>query len=286
MSRFKNKNIDTSYEDEILDSEIENISMEDLDKEMDEFYIDKEAIENIKAPKEMKLWVRESIEKAQSDIQKEKKRKKIIKVAASFIAVVSVGVYSPSLAHFAPPIEKMLVQINKSLNVDGIASFIGIDKVIPKVEINENNKLELKKIPKYKVEKEPKENEDVLKESEVSSETPKLEARVPKSELDSVILIHRMSNSIIIARDNRKIGHIDINPQNIDIAISSLTYIQDKNARDYLNSLLMKWKEGNFNNAVEVHNFVWDMLNGNVGKAKSVDYSEVDKIVNKYFNKN
>lgn len=47
-----------------LVSELEEISIEELDLEMNEFYIDDEKINSIKAPSDMKLWVRGAIDKA------------------------------------------------------------------------------------------------------------------------------------------------------------------------------------------------------------------------------
>ena len=83
--------------------------------------------------------------------------------------------------------------------------------------------------------------------------------------------------------DGRKNGSIDINPKTIDIALNSLKNIGDEEARDYLHYELSKWKNGDFENAVLVHNYVWHMLDGNIGKALSLDTYEVNKIKSKYF---
>ena len=46
-----------------LVNELEEISVEELDLEMNEFYIDDEKINSIKAPSNMKIWVRDAIDK-------------------------------------------------------------------------------------------------------------------------------------------------------------------------------------------------------------------------------
>ncbi|MGL5348899.1 MAG: DUF6241 domain-containing protein [Peptostreptococcaceae bacterium] len=295
MSKLKNSNKDNIkqqelLDNEILDNEIDDISIEELDKEIEGFYIDNDEIDSIKAPSEMKLWVRESIERAQSDIKKEKQRKKIIGTAASFLAILSVGVYSPALAHFAPPIEKLLTQINQTLRVDEITSFIGLDKLIPKIELNEKEELIIKKVPKYKVEKpeERLEGYEYIEEEELDIDASQMDIdeieTMPSTEYDAIQFIHQMSNSIIIATDNRKYGEVEITPKNINIAIAVLKQIRSNDARDYLYSNLLRWKDGDFSNAVSVHNYVWELLDGEVGKAALVDYKKVEKVLNKNFN--
>ena len=75
----------------------------------------------------------------------------------------------------------------------------------------------------------------------------------------------------------------DINPKTIDIALNSLKNIGDEEARNYLHYELSKWKNGDFEIGVLVHNYVWHMLDGNIGKALSLDTYEVNKIKSKYF---
>ena len=46
---------------------------------------------------------------------------------------------------------------------------------------------------------------------------------------------------------------------------------------------IMSLANGHFENVVLVHNYVWHMLDGNIGKALSLDTYEVNKIKSKYF---
>ena len=59
--------------------------------------------------------------------------------------------------------------------------------------------------------------------------------------------------------------------------------IEDNYDRMHLRNSLTKWKKGDFSNAVEVHNYVWEMLDGSVGKAHNLDTEKINEIVNKYF---
>ena len=286
MSKFK-KNLDVMLDDDMLDSEIENISIEELDKELEDFYIDREKIEAIKAPQDMKLWVREAAQKAQEDMKKEKRIKYITRIAASICAVLTIGAYNPALAHKLPPLEQLLNSINNILNIDEIASFLSINKIIPKAEVDENDNIKFIKMPDYKVHKAETENvesDNTEYETEVKIEDDGTQVVIPKDEYDAIQFVHRMSNSVIKAKDNRKYGKIEITPDHIDIAISCLSLVNDESTRSFIEGQLMEWKEGNFDNAVMIHNFVWDILNGEVGKAIAVDQNAVRKIRAKYFN--
>ena len=76
--------------------------------------------------------------------------------------------------------------------------------------------------------------------------------------------VHQMSNNLIIASDGEKWGEQDVTVENIDLAIEML-----KND-EYIATELNKWKEGDFKNSVEVHNYCWRILEGNTGKASSL----------------
>lgn len=80
------------------------------------------------------------------------------------------------------------------------------------------------------------------------------------------ITLHRMTNTKIIAEDNKIIGEIEITPKKIkDVReIVQKSTFTDKN---YLLEVLDRWEKGNFNQVVEEHNYFWDKLDGNEGKA-------------------
>lgn len=275
-NKLKHKKIENT-----LDDEIENLSIEEIDESINEFYIDKEKIDSIKPPEDMKNWISESIDRAEIDMKAQKIKKYITRGAASIAIILAIGVYSPALAYGIPFVKIFLENINDALRVDEFASYIGINKIIPKVITNENNKIQIQVLPDYKVNK----IEELPDEEKKKTEGNILNTEVvaPASEYLEVQLIHKMSNSIIKAIDNRKYGEVEITPQNIDKAIEGLKYIEDEGCKSYLYNELSKWKNGNFSNGVFIHNFVWDMLNGEIGKAISVNNEKVESIKNTYF---
>ena len=81
MSKFIKKqqynSIDENIYDEFVD--IDSITIEEIDKEIEDFYIDKEKINNIKFEFDKNLIIKEVIDKAEEDIKKEKNKKIISK---------------------------------------------------------------------------------------------------------------------------------------------------------------------------------------------------------------
>lgn len=291
MSKFIKKqqynSIDENIYDEFVD--IDSITIEEIDKEIEDFYIDKEKINNIKFNFDKESIIKDAIDKAEKDIQKRKHRSRILKVASGIIVILSIGVYSPALAHNMPPVMKVLEIINDALNVDEITSFIGVDKIIPRAVINSDNNLKFIKPTGYKVSQEYTQLEESSQQNEdsqegiVENESNKNNTMVLSSSYEVVNFIHRMSNQIINPIDGKKNGVIEITPENIDIALNSLYYIYYDEAREYLYNELSKWKNGDFNNGVLVHNYVWNLLDGNIGRALSLDKVQITKIKLKYF---
>ena len=291
MSKFIKKqqynSIDENIYDEFVD--IDSITIEEIDKEIEDFYIDKEKINNIKFNFDKESIIKDAIDKAEKDIQKRKHRSRILKVASGIIVILSIGVYSPALAHNMPPVMKVLEIINDALNVDEITSFIGVDKIIPRAVINSHNDLKFIKPTRYKVSEDDSQLEESSKQNEDSQEdiveagTNESNTMVLSSSYEVVDFIHRMSNQIINPIDGKKNGVIEITPENIDIALNSLYYIYYDEAREYLYNELSKWKNGDFNNGVLVHNYVWNLLDGNIGRALSLDKVQITKIKLKYF---
>ena len=78
--------------------------------------------------------------------------------------------------------------------------------------------------------------------------------------------LHRMTHQKIVASEKR--GAIEMSPQNIQ---NMLTIVRE-NAESYEHSdfyeeALTAWEQGNFSNAVTVHNTIWTWHGGTVGKA-------------------
>lgn len=276
----KKKDINLDNE---LNENLEDVTIEEIDKDMEDFYIDDEKIENIKYNFDKERLIKDAIDKAEKDMTKSKIKKKYIKIAASIVVLISIGVYSPALAYRIPPVMKVLEKINDTLKIDEISASLEIDTIIPKAVV-ENNKIHFVKITRYKVDK-TKENKDDNKGSDNKENNNEGSngKNIVYDEYGVVNFIHQMSNQIINPADGKKFGVIKITPQNIEIALNSIKNINNDEARDYLNKALRKWQNGDFNNAVEVHNYVWHMLGGEIGIASSLDEEEINKIKAQYF---
>ncbi|MDU4935687.1 MAG: DUF6241 domain-containing protein [Peptostreptococcaceae bacterium] len=182
-------------------------------------------------------------------------------VMVLFLLVGSMAsVYNPALTYKVPILYKFFININESLNIDFIASLLSLDKVIPKVDINESGKLEIVEDP------------NIIKEEFV---------KTPNNSKEALDLIHSLANTIIKAQ--HKWGSTEITPKTIEIALKGVELIDDEYHRLYLRNGLKKWSEGDFSNGVELHNYVWDRLDGSIGIAEELDELMIDKIMNEHF---
>lgn len=103
----------------------------------------------------------------------------------------------------------------------------------------------------------------------------------PKTNAEELKLIHSLANSLIKAE--YKWECTEVTPKTIKKVISGIDCLRDREERIYFRSNLEKWKNGDFSNAVEVHNKVWSILEGNVGEAYDLDEESISKIKEKYY---
>lgn len=86
-----------------------------------------------------------------------------------------------------------------------------------------------------------------------------------EEQIEIIDEVHAMANVVTNAIDGRKSELVDPSPENLDRVIAQI-----ESHEDFLTEILpalKEWRKGNFINTVKVHNHVWDMLNGNMGKA-------------------
>lgn len=111
-------------------------------------------------------------------------------------------------------------------------------------------------------------------EQEIMLESQLKDLKYYESAID---LVHEMSNTLIVAENNNaKYGLVEVTNATIDIAISS---VRENLGDKKLEKMLLKWKDGDFNNATIVHNYVWELLDGEVGYAIAVDENAVEKVL-------
>lgn len=125
--------------------------------------------------------------------------------------------------------------------------------------------------PKENESSEQAENNDITDGENVEEEKVEVSAADLEKMYDYV---HFMANTIIIPEDGKIRGVKDITNDTIAEALSLV-----KGVDEYLYTEISKWKDCKFDNAVEVHNYVWKKLGGNEGKAGSLNKTAIEEAV-------
>ncbi|MCX7694475.1 MAG: DUF6241 domain-containing protein [Caloramator sp.] len=113
----------------------------------------------------------------------------------------------------------------------------------------------------------------LIKEGAVNNQIITSTKITSKSSLEYEIYdtMHRMANTKIEAVDGKVLGEIEITVERCDILIDKVNQSNLKSEeKNRLLEILNRWKNGDFSNCVEEHNYVWRKLGGTVGRAKSL----------------
>ncbi|HEY8892226.1 MAG TPA: DUF6241 domain-containing protein [Clostridium sp.] len=81
--------------------------------------------------------------------------------------------------------------------------------------------------------------------------------------------MHKMINTKIVAEDGKIWGEVEITPEGCNQLIKEVTqsgYYDKTTLLEFLN----RWKNKNFASGVDEHNYLWNGLNGTIGKAKAI----------------
>ena len=254
--------IDNKQNDNILEKiNFDSIDIEinvdkDISEDIKDYYIDKEALNKITLPNDFDKVINKSLK-----TRKKEKSKNIRYIILDMIIVLLIlspfiGIIYPKIFIKVPQVYSVFVNINEFLHVDNLTSILGIEY---KKEIIEGD-IESSKDTEYILAKE------------VSK---------PTNSNEAIKLIHSLANTMIEA--DYKWQCTEVTPETIELALEGVEFINDSYDRMHLRNGIRKWEEGDFSNAVNIHNYVWEMLDGNVGKAENLDMEEIDKIKNKYF---
>ena len=114
--------------------------------------------------------------------------------------------------------------------------------------------------------------------SQASSETP-VASTVNVDEQDIVKEIHLMSNSLIQAGDKQIWGQEEVNKTSIEKVLSMLDQVPVNARTKMLREIVVRWKQGDFSQIVNDHNYVWSQLGGTVGWASSANDKAVAKAI-------
>lgn len=113
-------------------------------------------------------------------------------------------------------------------------------------------------------------------EKSLEGNGPLLESEVGMDEIELQIFLHRMTHQKIVATEKR--GAIEMTPENIGnmLTVVQANYGQYEHSEFY-EKALTAWQEGDFSNAVEVHNTIWEWHNGIVGRATGLMTAEQEE---------
>lgn len=123
---------------------------------------------------------------------------------------------------------------------------------------------------------EPKAEEASEKSDAGSSEAEMEEKQIQK-------YLHLMTHQKVEAKD--KWGAVEMTPENI----GNLLTIIETNERyyehaEYYTEVLTQWQKGDFSNAVEVHNYIWQLNGGTIGRATGLmNAKEEQAYIGKHF---
>lgn len=92
---------------------------------------------------------------------------------------------------------------------------------------------------------------------------------------DEVIeVMHHMTHQKVISED--KWGSVQMNPENIN-EVYEIVKDSEFSLKRHLLRIVTGWKEGNFENVDQDHNFFWEYQGGTVGKATGVLNSDEEE---------
>ena len=117
-------------------------------------------------------------------------------------------------------------------------------------------------------------NEDnEINEGNIGTEAESGQVEISAADLKRMYnYVHFMANTIIIPGDGKIRGTKDITNETIAEALSLV-----ENVDEYLYTEINKWKDGDFDNAVDVHNYVWEKLDGEEGRARSLNKNSIEE---------
>lgn len=137
---------------------------------------------------------------------------------------------------------------------------------------------------KYEIRENEKENiQNVSVKGQKINSLESNEGEVDSKNINNIEMIydevHKMANSLIIAEDNQIWGEEKITRKRIKELLKSV-----KGIDDFLTVEIEKWDELDFNNAVEVHNYVWKKLGGTIGKAIDLNNEGINETISEIDN--
>jgi hypothetical protein len=144
-----------------------------------------------------------------------------------------------------------------TLVLGGVALFIGI-----LIKPNHKDAQVKQETPTYAEEKSIKQDTEDLMLLKIGGQDYDLHDR------DRVLrLIHEMTHTKVEAEVRNR--YVQITTDRVDALISAISKTDWKD-KDYLLENLSKWKSYDYSNSVDVHNYIWQLEGGKIGKATAL----------------
>ena len=236
------------------DIEIEKNIDEDIEDYIKEFKVNNTEFGLISTPKNLNKVVKSPFKEIKKEKRKNRQLAILDMVLVGIILLPIIGIFYPKVFVKIPKVYTIFENINEFIQLDNLKSIIGTGHEV--IEGSGSSSVETVYI----------EEKDVVK---------------PKSNNEAIKLIHSLANTLVKAEYKWQCS--EVTPKTIDMALEGVEKIKDDYDKMHLRNSLIKWQDGDFSNAVDVHNYVWEMLDGTIGKAKELDKDKIQEIINEYY---
>ncbi|MGP4039805.1 DUF6241 domain-containing protein [Gracilibacillus sp. D59] len=120
-----------------------------------------------------------------------------------------------------------------------------------------------------------------VSEEDIEEEVQEVNTEKIQSEGNFRDTLHHMTHQKVHAAD--KWGAVEITDERIDVMLETAKNSNFTHREFYIEALTA-WQKGDFSNAVEVHNYIWELKDGNVGRAlRLFSEEEEQQYIEKYF---
>ncbi|MGH4120705.1 DUF6241 domain-containing protein [Clostridium sp.] len=114
--------------------------------------------------------------------------------------------------------------------------------------------------------------EEIVEKNKADLDSTKIDkSKIINSE-DIYAMIHEMANTLIVAEDDLIYGEVPINEENVNkamVIVKDTELISSEKKEVFLN-ILQRWKDKDYRQGVQAHNYAWKLLHGNIGRAKEL----------------
>lgn len=114
--------------------------------------------------------------------------------------------------------------------------------------------------------------EQIVEKNKVDLASTKIDNDKIVNAEDIYTMIHEMANTLIVAEDGLIYGEVPINEESINEAMLILkdTELISSKEKEVCLNILQRWKEEDYSQGVQAHNYAWKLLHGNIGRAKEL----------------